>query len=230
MDEENKALGLVYSNHESIIQSIMKKRGIYWSRSRSSLWEKGLTSGHHQSLVGISLDCDYDALRFIVKQHGIGFCHLNRRHCWGEEQGGMGSLFRTLEERKKFPQEGSYTNKLLNNLPLLMNKMQEETGELCEAVEEGDRFHTAKEAADVLYFMSVLCVSQGVSLAEVEQELYNRTRRVRRRPGNAKPGTMPASTTSSTSSAAAPAPPAAAPAAPTAAAPAASTPIATSPQ
>ncbi len=69
-----------------------------------------------------------------------------------------------------------------------------------------------------------MCVSQGVSLAEVEQELHNRTRRVRRRPGNAKPGTMPASATTSSTSSAAPAP------APAPAAAAASTPTATSPQ
>lgn len=86
VDESGVALGLVYSSAESVIASVEKKRGIYFSRSRG-LWEKGLTSGAWQDLLRIELDCDSDALKFTVRQHGAGFCHLERRNCWSQGHG-----------------------------------------------------------------------------------------------------------------------------------------------
>jgi phosphoribosyl-AMP cyclohydrolase len=69
-DETGKALGLVYSNAESIRAAIYAGRGVYWSRSRGGLWRKGDTSGAWQDLWGLSIDCDSDALLFTVHQHG----------------------------------------------------------------------------------------------------------------------------------------------------------------
>jgi len=46
---------------------VFEKRGIYWSRG--GLWRKGDSSGMHQQLLSIDLDCDSDALRFTVIQH-----------------------------------------------------------------------------------------------------------------------------------------------------------------
>ena len=45
VDEHSRALGLCYSNLESLRCAIQEKRGIYWSRKRG-LWRKGATSGH----------------------------------------------------------------------------------------------------------------------------------------------------------------------------------------
>ena len=59
-----------------------ERRGIYWSRSRDSLWIKGETSGATQELLRVELDCDCDALRFVVRQHGSGFCHTGTPGCW----------------------------------------------------------------------------------------------------------------------------------------------------
>src|SRR5207249_182961 len=81
-DEWGHALGLVWSTRESLARAIAERKGIYWSRSRQALWEKGAISGNTQELVRVDLDCDRDALRFIVRQRGAGFCHLDRRSCW----------------------------------------------------------------------------------------------------------------------------------------------------
>ena len=43
------------------------------------------------------------------------------------------------------------------------------------------------EAADVIYFALVAALQRGASLAEIEAMLDARTRKVTRRPGNAKP-------------------------------------------
>src|SRR5213079_1151702 len=77
--------GLVWSTRESLARAIAERKGIYWSRSRQALWEKGATSGNTQQLMRVDPDCDRDALRFTVRQHGAGFCHLERRACWPAE-------------------------------------------------------------------------------------------------------------------------------------------------
>src|SRR5207249_722347 len=81
-DEAGRTLGLVWSTRESLARAVAERRGIYWSRSRQSIWEKGATSGNTQQLLRVDLDCDRDALRFTVRQLGAGFCHLHRRSCW----------------------------------------------------------------------------------------------------------------------------------------------------
>ncbi|RWA03967.1 hypothetical protein EKO27_g11141 [Xylaria grammica] len=66
-DERGIALGLVYSSEESVSESLRTQTGVYQSRKRG-LWYKGATSGDTQQLVRISMDCDNDALKFIVRQ------------------------------------------------------------------------------------------------------------------------------------------------------------------
>jgi imidazoleglycerol phosphate synthase cyclase subunit len=74
-NEAGATLGLVYSNLESISQAVATQRGVYWSRSRNSLWIKGETSGAVQRLLRVEMDCDRDARKCVVRQEGHGFCH-----------------------------------------------------------------------------------------------------------------------------------------------------------
>jgi phosphoribosyl-ATP pyrophosphohydrolase len=181
-DASGRALGLVYSDEESVANALETGRGVYHSRRRG-LWVKGETSGQTQDLLGIDLDCDRDALRFTVQQRGSGFCHTGTRSCWGDESG-LGRLSRRLLERAGRAPAGSYTRRLLDDPVLLRSKLLEEAGELAAA--EGSRDVT-HEAADVLYFTLVAMARAGVDLDAVELELDRRERKVTRRPGNAKP-------------------------------------------
>lgn len=70
-DERGIALGLVYSNQESLAESLKTGTGVYQSRKRG-LWYKGATSGDTQELVRVSLDCDQDCLKLVVRQKGRG--------------------------------------------------------------------------------------------------------------------------------------------------------------
>jgi phosphoribosyl-ATP pyrophosphohydrolase/phosphoribosyl-AMP cyclohydrolase/histidinol dehydrogenase len=70
-DEGGIALGLVYSSQESLAESLKTGTGVYQSRKRG-LWYKGATSGDTQELVRISLDCDQDCLKYVVRQRGRG--------------------------------------------------------------------------------------------------------------------------------------------------------------
>lgn len=180
-DEHGIALGLAFSDRESLREAVHKRQGIYRSRSRG-LWIKGETSGHTQELLGVALDCDRDTLRFTVRQSGAGFCHLDTRTCWGPDRG-ITSLTRLLEQRRKDAPPGSYTRRLCEDPELLRSKLLEEAGELARAKTREDTVH---EAADLLYFTLVSLASRDIPLEEVERELDRRSLRVRRRPGNAK--------------------------------------------
>jgi phosphoribosyl-ATP pyrophosphohydrolase/phosphoribosyl-AMP cyclohydrolase len=180
-DESGRALGLVHSNGESVAEALDSGRGIYHSRRRG-LWIKGESSGATQELVSVSLDCDRDALRFVVRQEGPGFCHRGTWNCWGEDAG-LPRLSRRLVQRVSAAEPGSYTRRLLDDPELLQSKLLEEARELAEAREPADVVH---EVADVMYFALVALARSGSDLAAVERELDRRERKVIRRPGNAK--------------------------------------------
>lgn len=182
-DERGVALGLVYSNQESVRESIETGRGVYYSRSRGGIWRKGEISGNFQELLGITLDCDRDALRFTVLQTGSGFCHNGTRTCFGEV-GGLDRLTQTITERIQDAPEGSYTRRLLDEPSLLHAKLREEVDELMETSSASEATH---EAADVLYFALTRALEQGSRLSDIERELDRRANTMSRRPGNAKP-------------------------------------------
>jgi len=181
-DELGQCLGLAWSNAESLERALETGTGVYWSRERG-LWEKGKTSDNTQELLGVLLDCDRDAIRFTVRQAGSGFCHLGTRSCFDEDRG-LGALERTIAERTRETEPGSYTARLLTEDGLLDKKLVEEARELAEA---GTQAEVAHEAADVLYFTLVAMRRGGVQLHDVISELEARARRVTRRRGDAKP-------------------------------------------
>lgn len=182
-DELGDVLGLAWSSRESLSAAIQERRGVYWSRSRDALWRKGDTSGATQALRRVELDCDRDALRFVVHQEGSGFCHTGTRTCWGDRFT-LGSLERTLAARAGDPDPASGTTRLLTNPALLATKLAEEAGELAAAGTPGEVVH---EAADLLYFALVAMARGGVTLNQVVAELGRRQQRTRRRPMAAKP-------------------------------------------
>lgn len=181
-DEHGVALGLCYSNAESLREAVRTQRGVYHSRKRG-LWVKGESSGAVQALLNVAPDCDRDALRFTVRQAGPGFCHRDTWTCWGPDRG-LPELARRLAERVAHAPPGSYTRRLLDDPDLLRAKLVEEAQELAAAT---DPPHVAAEVADVVYFALVAMVRAGLPLSQVEAELDARALKVHRRPGNAKP-------------------------------------------
>lgn len=108
-------------------------------------------------MLRIYLDCDSDTLKFVVRQQGLGFCHLNTWTCFGGNSG-LPLLMDTLKSRKQSAPPGSYTDRLYNDSKLLHAKIREEAEELCEAESKEE---IAWEAADVLYFTFVKCAKAG---------------------------------------------------------------------
>lgn len=183
VDESGVALGMAWSNEESLTEAVETGTGVYHSRSRGR-WVKGESSGATQQLRRVDVDCDGDALRFTVRQEGTGFCHLGSRTCWADDPG-LGRLYRTIESSAEQQLAGSNTVRLLNEAELLDAKLVEEVGELVEATKTQE---VASEAADVMYFAAVKATRAGVSLAAIEQILVERSKRVSRRPIGRKDG------------------------------------------
>lgn len=125
----------------------------------------------------VDLDCDRDVIRFVVRQHGEGFCHLGTPTCWGDVKG-LTDLARTLGMRRTDAPAGSYTARLFADRALLDAKLREEAEELTQAQRPEDVVH---EAADVLFFTLARLTAEGISLAQVEAELDRRALKVTRR-------------------------------------------------
>lgn len=178
VDEHGIALGLVWSSPESLRRAIEERRGVYQSRSRG-IWVKGDTSGATQELLAVAADCDRDALRFTVRQHG-DFCHLETRTCWGEDHG-LARLHRRLETIASERPRGSGTVRLLDDPALLDAKLVEEVDELVEPGAD-----VIAETADLMYFALVKSVAAGKTLEDVVGVLDRRERRVSRRPMTVK--------------------------------------------
>ena len=180
-DDLGQALGLVWSSHESLREALRSGKGVYHSRRRGR-WEKGALSGNHQTLLRVAPDCDRDALRFTVRQHGEGFCHLGTWDCFDDSHG-LAKLERRLLARSRAAPSGSYTRRLLDDPCLLRAKLEEEAAELA-AAETPDAVR--EEAADLFYFAMTRMRRFGVSLASVGETLDRRSLALTRRGGEAK--------------------------------------------
>ena len=79
--ETNEVLMLAWMNEAALRATLETGRGTYWSRSRQTLWVKGETSGHTQTVESVQIDCDQDAILLKVRQSG-GACHTGRKSCF----------------------------------------------------------------------------------------------------------------------------------------------------
>ena len=82
---QDRATGVVrmlaWANLEALRATITKARATFWSRSRNELWEKGATSGNSMKVHDVRLDCDGDAILYVVDANGPS-CHTNATSCF----------------------------------------------------------------------------------------------------------------------------------------------------
>jgi phosphoribosyl-ATP pyrophosphohydrolase len=85
-------------------------------------------------------------------------------------------LAATIDARAASSGDASYTKKLLDKgAAHCAKKMGEEAVETVIAAVENDREHLIAESADLLYHLLVLFKASGISLADVEAKLAQRT-------------------------------------------------------
>jgi phosphoribosyl-AMP cyclohydrolase len=66
---------------ETLAETLETGDMVYWSRSRKKRWKKGETSGHTQKVHEVRIDCDGDALVFLITQEGAA-CHKGYESCF----------------------------------------------------------------------------------------------------------------------------------------------------
>lgn len=76
-----EVLTLAYTNKESLEMTQKTGNSWFWSRSRNKLWMKGEESGNVQKVKEILVDCDSDAIIYLVEPAGPA-CHTGDRVCF----------------------------------------------------------------------------------------------------------------------------------------------------
>lgn len=76
-----EVLTLAYTNKESLELTQKTGNSWFWSRSRNKLWMKGEESGNVQKVKEILVDCDSDAIIYLVEPSGPA-CHTGDRVCF----------------------------------------------------------------------------------------------------------------------------------------------------
>ncbi len=170
-DDTGQVLMVAYSNKDSLRKTFDTGKMTYFSRSRNSLWTKGETSGHVQHFIKMRTDCDQDALLSTVKQTSAA-CHTGSYSCFGAQRFSLQQLYDVIAQRIRDSEPNSYTASLTDES--LREKIMEEAQEVVDARAKDEIIW---EAADVIYFLTVLLAKNDVTLNEVFGELARRRKK-----------------------------------------------------
>lgn len=179
-----KVLMLAYMNREAFLKTIETKKTWFYSRSRKQLWNKGETSGNYQIVKKISYDCDKDALLIEVVPMG-NVCHTGEETCFFstilqdmegyEKKEILHMLYDRIQDRRKNPMEGSYTNYLFEKgIDKILKKIGEESSEVIIGAKNESKAEVIYEISDLIYHILVLMVEKGIDIEEIRTELYRR--------------------------------------------------------
>jgi phosphoribosyl-ATP pyrophosphohydrolase/phosphoribosyl-AMP cyclohydrolase len=158
-----------FTDTDALAETFQRGNVCFHSRTRNKLWMKGETSGNVLKLVRLRADCDRDALLATAESAGP-VCHTGAWSCFATNQKYTWEFLQNIiAERFRNPAPGSYTATLDDEL--VREKVMEEAKELCEAK---TRDEIVWEAADLLYFATVLMTRSGVTVREILDELDRR--------------------------------------------------------
>jgi phosphoribosyl-ATP pyrophosphohydrolase/phosphoribosyl-AMP cyclohydrolase len=183
-----RVLMLAYMNREALALTLKTGMTHFYSRSRQTLWQKGETSGHTQTVVSVRLDCDGDALIVEVEQVGPA-CHTGEVSCFFRRAEGrrlvhaaagatgavLDRVYGVIRDRKAHPVDGSYVAALFAaGLDKILKKVAEEAGEVLLAAKDGERGQIIWETADLWFHSLVALGYHGIPPAAIYEELERR--------------------------------------------------------
>ncbi|WP_027481603.1 bifunctional phosphoribosyl-AMP cyclohydrolase/phosphoribosyl-ATP diphosphatase HisIE [Deinococcus pimensis] len=177
---DGAVLMLAWADRAALERTLTTREGTYFSRSRGEQWIKGLTSGHTQKVLDVRLDCDGDAVLYVVEQTGPA-CHTGERSCFhnpllaepGEAappslDGVLERVYATIRERLETLPENSYVARLhAGGLDRVLKKVAEEAGEVLLEAKNANREGLAQETADLLFHTLFALAEVGVTTADV---------------------------------------------------------------
>ena len=168
-----KVLMLGYMNREAFDKTVAEGRVTFFSRTRSTLWTKGETSGNYLLVKDMYIDCDGDTL--LVKAEPIGpTCHRGTTSCFDtpESEGFIRHLQQVVQQRHRDMPEESYTTKLfIKGVKKIAQKVGEEAVESVVEAVDGNRDRFIYEASDMIYHLLVLMEQMDCSIEDMEHEL-----------------------------------------------------------
>lgn len=189
--DTKEVLMVAYMNADTIKQTLETGRATFWSRSRKEVWVKGATSGNFMYAQELRVDCDGDCLVVLANPAGAA-CHTGNRSCFYrkvsngeltdvEETEDLSAVVAEEEavvrDRKRNPEEGSYTNYLFDKgEDKILKKVGEEAAEVVIAGKNRSREEIAYETADLMYHLTVMLVDNDMSWEDIYKEMKKRRR------------------------------------------------------
>jgi phosphoribosyl-ATP pyrophosphohydrolase/phosphoribosyl-AMP cyclohydrolase len=158
-----------YADRAAVTETFRRGNLCFHSRTRNTLWMKGENSGNTLKLRRLRADCDHDALLAVVEPAGP-VCHTGAWSCF--EPGRrytLEYLQSVIESRYRDGDSRSYTATLDDKK--VRRKVMEEAYEVCTAKNHDE---VVWEAADLFYHTLALMTREGVTMAEVLDELDRR--------------------------------------------------------
>lgn len=184
-----EVLMVAYMNQEAFDKTLETGKATFYSRSRQKLWVKGETSGNFMYVDEIKLDCDNDTLLLLVNPKGPA-CHTGNRTCFyraiddGEvvecvDSEDLSDVMAVDEaviiDRKKNPEDGSYTNYLFDKgEDKILKKVGEEAAEVVIAGKNRDKAEIAYEVSDLIYHLTVMLVDNDMTWNDIYREMKKR--------------------------------------------------------
>ena len=177
---------LAWANREAVEKTLEKGCAHYYSRSRNKLWRKGETSGEIQRIREVRVDCDEDALLYVIDQELDRACHTGERSCFFRSIEGekiekplpfetLQRLQDVIRQRLKEKPEGSHTVRLAEEgMDRVIQKLGEEAVECVIAIKNQDRREILAETADMLYMLTLALTLSDIDVVEVFEELASR--------------------------------------------------------
>lgn len=184
-----EVLMVAYMNADTIKQTVETGRATFWSRSRQEVWVKGATSGNYMYVDEIRVDCDGDCLVVLADPAGPA-CHTGNRSCFYrsvsdgelvgiEEQEDLTDVMAVdqavIIDRKKNPEQGSYTNYLFDKgEDKILKKVGEEAAEVVIAGKNRSKEEISYEVADLIYHLTVMLVDNDMTWDDIYKEMKRR--------------------------------------------------------
>lgn len=193
-----------WADREALRLTATTGAAYFWSRSRQALWRKGETSGNVLHVRDVRIDCDGDVVLYLVDAagpschtghtscffRGLGGVGVPEKASGASQEldvlmeddgppqppaGVVKRVAEVIARRRRERPDKSYVVSLLDaGWPKVLGKITEESGELVEAMPQGDGAHTAHEAADLLFHLLVGLEKAGVPVDEVFDQLQRR--------------------------------------------------------
>lgn len=191
-DEQGRVLMTAQMNEEAFNKTLQSGETWFYNKEKAEVFKKGAQADNVQKVKRITATCDRRSVLIIVDQYGSGACdHEPEQYsCYHNlimskgldpsdfqpKREALSWLYATIEDRRRSPKVGSYTNYLMENgLDKILKSVGEEAVETIIAGKDDGNEELVYEVSDLLYHLLVLLVYRNIGLDDIWQELLSRS-------------------------------------------------------